>query len=136
MTIFEQVGGAPTFRRLVDSFYQKVEADLELRALFPANLEPGKEAQYYFLMQYFGGPGTYSEKRGHPRLRARHLPFTIGQKERDLWLQYMLEALAELAIAEPARTEMEEYFRRASTFMINQVEEGHPSLRIVGNNNQ
>lgn len=133
MTIYEQVGGADTIRQIVEAFYRRVEADPVLRPLFPPDLEPGKHSQYLFLVQYFGGPGTYSEQRGHPRLRMRHNQVSIGQQERDHWLEHMLAALDEVGVAEPARTEMREYFHRASTFMINHMDAGHPSLRIVGN---
>jgi hemoglobin len=132
-TIFKQIGGFPTFERLVNDFYSRVEADPELRPVFPAELEEGKRAQMLFLAQYFGGPDVYSQERGHPRLRMRHAPFTIGQHERDLWLGHMLAAIDAVGIAEPARTEMREYFSRAATFMINKVEPGHPSLKVIKN---
>jgi hemoglobin len=118
-TLYVSVGGADTFRRLVDRFYARVEADPLLRPLFPADLEPGKEHQYLFLIQYFGGPTAYGERRGHPRLRMRHAPFVIGQAERDAWLAHMLAALDEVGIAEPARTTMRGYFEHAATAMMN-----------------
>lgn len=118
-TIFDMVGGEPTFRRLVDVFYTKVEADPVLRQLFPDDLEPGKHYQYLFLMQLFGGGTIYSEQRGHPRLRMRHMPFPIGQAERDHWLTHMLAAVDEVGITDPARAQMREYFERAATHMIN-----------------
>ena len=126
LTIYEFVGGAETFRRLVDEFYARVEADGELRALFPGDLDPGKEYQYLFLSQYFGGPTTYIEQRGHPRLRMRHIPFAIDGRARDAWLRYMLEAIEVVGIQEPARGIMREYFQRASEAMIN-------TYRPVGN---
>ncbi|TVR19102.1 MAG: globin [Anaerolineaceae bacterium] len=118
-TIFEQVGGAQTFQHLVDVFYAKVEADAALRAIFPADLEPGKRWQFLFLQQFFGGPSDYLAERGHPRLRMRHMPYPIDETARDRWLQYMLEAIDEVGIAEPARSVMREYFDRGSSFMIN-----------------
>jgi hemoglobin len=120
-TIYEQVGGEQTFRRLVDAFYARVEADPRLRPLFPAELGPGKEGQRLFLIQYFGGPGDYSQQRGHPRLRLRHAPFAIGQAARDAWLTHMLAAIDEVGIAEPARSQMRSYFAMAATAMINQA---------------
>lgn len=120
-TIYEQVGGAETFRRLVDVFYERVAADPLLRPMFPADLEPGKKHQFLFLVQYFGGPTTYSQQRGHPRLRLRHAPFPIGQRERDAWLAHMLAAMDEVGIAEPARSTMHRYFEQVSTAMINRV---------------
>jgi hemoglobin len=131
--IFKQIGGLPTFERLVDDFYRRVVADPELRPVFPEDLEEGKRAQMLFLAQYFGGPDVYSQERGQPRLRMRHAPFEIGQHERDLWLNHMLAAIDAVGIVEPARTEMREYFNRAATFMINKVETGHPSLKFIKN---
>jgi hemoglobin len=119
LTIYESVGGAETFRRLVDSFYARVEVDALLRPLFPDDLAAGKDHQYLFLMQYFGGPSTYGERRGHPRLRMRHAPFVIGQAERDAWLAHMLAAVDEVGIAEPARSIMRTYFEQAATAMMN-----------------
>lgn len=119
-TIYDQVGGAATFRRLVDYFYAQVERDPRLRPMFPADLEPGKLHQLLFLIQYFGGPTDYNQLRGHPRLRMRHNPFPIGQVERDAWLGHMLDAVDHVGIAEPARSAMRSYFEMAATAMINQ----------------
>ena len=118
-TLYEQVGGDPTFRRLVDAFYARVERDPLLRPIFPEDLEPGKENQFLFLTQYWGGPPRYDALRGHPRLRMRHAPFKIGQAERDAWLGNMLAAIDEVGIPEPARAALREYFETGSTFMIN-----------------
>jgi hemoglobin len=118
-TVYESIGGGETFRRLVDRFYALVEQDPLLRPLFPADLGPGKEHQYLFLMQYFGGPTAYGQLRGHPRLRMRHAPFAIGQAERDAWLAHMLTAVDEVGIAEPARSAMRSYFESAATAMMN-----------------
>jgi hemoglobin len=119
-TIFELAGGESAFTRLVDAFYARVEQDALLRPMFPADLDPGKLHQRLFLMQYFGGPGTYSQQRGHPRLRMRHAPFPIDQAARDAWLGHMLAALDESAIPEPARSAMQHYFEMAASAMINQ----------------
>lgn len=118
-SIYQQVGGDPTFQRLVDVFYRKVEADELLRPMFPDDLEPGKHWQFLFLTQVFGGPARYQVQRGHPRMRVRHMPFPINQAARDHWLAHMLSAIDEVGIAEPARTEMRTYFERGSAFMIN-----------------
>lgn len=118
-TIFEMVGGEETFRQLVDTFYAKVEADDDLRAMFPDDLEPGKKWQFLFLMQYWGGPRQYATERGHPRLRMRHHPYPITQAASDTWLNYMLEAIDEVGIQDPARTIMREYFERGAGFMVN-----------------
>jgi hemoglobin len=131
--IFNQIGGFPTLERMVSDFYSRVEADPELRPVFPADMEDGKRAQLLFLVQYFGGPDVYSQERGQPRLRMRHAPFEIGQRERDLWLKHMLAAIDAVGIGEPARTEMREYFSRAATFMINKVESSHPALKFINN---
>jgi hemoglobin len=118
-TLYELVGGMETFRRLVDAFYRRVEADPVLRPVFPEDMEGNKRSQYLFLAQFFGGPTTYSEERGHPRLRMRHFPFAIDQQARDHWLKNMLDAIDEVGIEEPMRSEMADYFERGSTFMIN-----------------
>src|ERR1700749_625310 len=90
VTFYEAVGGEETFTRLVHRFYEEVAADRELRPVYPApGLGPAEEPLLFFLMQYGGGPSTYNELRGHPRLRMRHVPFKIGEKERDLWLKHM-----------------------------------------------
>lgn len=122
-TVYDQVGGDPTFRRLVDHFYARVERDPLLRPMFPADLAAGKEHQFLFLTQFFGGPARYQERRGHPRLRARHLPFSIGAREAGAWLGHMLAAIDEVGITEPARTAMRNYFDYAAHFMINQPPE-------------
>ena len=117
--IYELAGGDEPFRRLVDSFYARVERDPLLRPLFPVDLEPGKERQFLFITQYFGGPARYNELRGHPRLRMRHAPFAIGQAERDAWTNHMLAAIDEAGFVEPARSALRDYFERAATFLIN-----------------
>lgn len=118
-TVYDMIGGEDTFRRLVEAFYQRVEAHAELRALFPADLTDGKEWQFLFLMQYWGGPTRYDDQRGHPRLRMRHMPFAITPILRDAWLRCMLEAIDETGIQEPARKIMRDYFEQGATFMIN-----------------
>jgi hemoglobin len=122
-TVYEMIGGDDTFRRLVDAFYARVENDPILRPLFPEDLSPGKEHQFLFLSQYWGGPARYEARRGHPRLRMRHFPFAIGQKERDAWVGHMLAAVDEAGIPEPARSQMIEYFERSASFLINRAEQ-------------
>jgi hemoglobin len=117
--VFDQVGGFPTFEALVDAFYDRVKADPLLSSMFPEDMTEPKEKLSLFLAQFFGGPPEYSRLRGHPRLRMRHLPFRIGQAERDAWLGHMLAALDESGIEEPARSEMRQYFEDGSAFMIN-----------------
>jgi hemoglobin len=100
-TLFEIVGGEAFFRRLVDAFYDGVATDDVLLRLYPhaPDLRGARERLRMFLVQYWGGPTTYSDERGHPRLRLRHLPFHIGREERDRWLEHMSAAI-EVATAE------------------------------------
>ena len=118
-TLYEDVGGDPTFRRLVDSFYMRVEADPVLRPLFPADLEPGKERQFLFLTQYFGAEARYSDQYGHPRLRMRHMHVKIGMRATEAWVNAMLAAIDEAGIVEPQRSLMHQYFERGAPHMMN-----------------
>lgn len=120
-SLYESIGGDATFHRLVDAFYRRIEADSLLRPLFPVDMTPGKEGQFLFLTQYFGGPQRYTEQRGRPFLRMRHMPFAIGERERNAWVGHMLAAIDEIGIPEPQRAIMREYFERGATFMINQA---------------
>lgn len=120
LNIYELVGGLPAFERLVDAFYDAVETDPVLRPLYPQSLDESRLHLGLFLSQFFGGPPDYSMRRGHPRLRARHLPFVIGKRERDAWVAHMLAAIDEAGIEEPARRHMRTYFQDAATFLINQ----------------
>jgi hemoglobin len=126
VTVYDLIGGEATFERLVTVFYAKVEADEVLRAIFPEDLEPGKRYQQLFLMQYWGGPTAYIEERGHPRLRMRHYPFPITEDLRNRWVEYMLAAIDEVGIQEPARSMMREYFDRAASVMINRYDPPTP----------
>ena len=99
VSFYEAVGGEETFTRLVHRFYQEVAADPVLRPVYPTqDLGPAEEHLRLFLIQYWGGPPTYNELRGHPRLRMRHVRFRIGETERDLWLKHMRTALDELSL--------------------------------------
>src|SRR6266536_6124938 len=117
---YEAVGGEQTFRRLVGRFYAKVAEDPLLRSVYPGeDLGPAEEHLRLFLVQYWGGPRTYSEQRGHPRLRMRHVPFPIGQAERNAWLAHMRLAVQQ-SPAEPADAQaLLDYFESASTSLIN-----------------
>ena len=130
-TIYEQAGGDAPFQRLIDAFYARVEHEPILRPLYPANLGPSKEHLFLFVTQYFGGPPRYNALRGHPRLRMRHAPFAIGQRERDAWVRHMLAAIDEAGFAEPARSVLREYFARAATFLINHPANPH-SIELLG----
>ena len=111
--------GDETLRRLVDAFYDRIAVDPLLRPMFPADLTEARENQYLFLVEYFGGPKRYQAKRGHPRMRARHLPFAIGPREAQAWLANMFAAIDEVGIAEPARGWMRGYFTYAAEFFRN-----------------
>ena len=124
MTFFEEVGGEPTFRKLVDEFYAGVADDPILRPLYPEeDLGPANERFRLFLMQYWGGPGTYSETRGHPRLRMRHAPFQVGIAERDAWLRQMRRAVDSLNLDPADDATLWNYLERAAFFMVNVDEE-------------
>jgi hemoglobin len=118
--LYERVGGAPFFTALVDHFYDGVAADEVLRPLYPEeDLGPAKVRLRDFLVQYWGGPTTYSDERGHPRLRMRHNPFAIGEVERDRWLLHM-RAAVDAAAPDPAeRDELLAYFDMAADAMRN-----------------
>jgi hemoglobin len=120
-SVYELAGGEETFRLLVERFYAGVANDDVLRAVYPdEDLSGATERLTLFLIQYWGGPPTYSERRGHPRLRMRHQPFAIGQVERDAWLRQMTAAVDSLDLASPVRKALLDYFDTASTAMINQ----------------
>ena len=118
-SVFELAGEAK-LRELVRRFYTGVAADPVLRPVYPEkDLAGATERLTLFLIQYWGGPPTYSERRGHPRLRMRHQPFAIGQTERDAWLRHMTEAVESMDFAPPIRKALLDYFEVASTAMIN-----------------
>jgi hemoglobin len=121
VTLYEAAGGEPTFRRLVHRFYQEVAADPELRAVYPSkDLGPAEEHLRLFLMQYWGGPSTYMERRGHPRLRMRHVHFAIGEAERDAWLRHMRTALDEIQLPAELDAELWNYLVMAAHSLVNQ----------------
>lgn len=119
-TLYEKLGGAEPFRRIVGAFYDRVENDESLRPMYPRSLHCAREHLALFLVEFFGGPPNYTALRGSPRLRMRHLPLRIGQAERDHWLTHMLGALDDAGIPEPARGLMADYFTSGSAFLINQ----------------
>lgn len=119
-SLFELAGGEATFRVLVQRFYARVATDPVLRPVYPEeDLAGATERLTLFLIQYWGGPTTYSDRRGHPRLRMRHAPFAIGQAERDAWLGHMTAAVMSLDLAPQVRGALLDYFEKASTAMIN-----------------
>jgi hemoglobin len=119
---FERAGGEQTFRLLVQRFYAGVAMDPLLRPLYPEeDLEPAADRLALFLIQYWGGPTTYSQARGHPRLRMRHAPFVIGEAERDAWLRHMREALDSLDLPEDVATRLWDYLTMAAESMRNSL---------------
>ena len=124
LSLYAAVGGEETFRRLVSRFYQRVADDPELRAVYPSrDLGPAEEHLRLFLIQYWGGPGTYSERRGHPRLRMRHARFAIGEAEREAWLRHMRAAMDELALDEAQDRLLWDYLVMAAHSLVNQRSE-------------
>lgn len=121
ITLYEQVGGSAFFEQLVDRFYQGVEADPVLLALYPdhADLAGARRRLALFLIQYWGGPTTYLEERGHPRLRARHSSFAIGSVARDAWLRHMREAIDASDGPPDAKRRLHEYVTMAAEAMRN-----------------
>ena len=111
--------GPEPFWRIARAFYARIDRDAFLRPMFPTDLEEPIRNQAEFLMQYFGGPTDYSNRKGHPRLRMRHMPFAIGVAERNAWVACMRGALEDAEIPEPHRGAMMAYFERTATFLIN-----------------
>ncbi len=119
VTLFERVGGMPFFAELTRRFYEQVALDPVLRPLYPADLGPAEDRLRLFLAQYWGGPTTYSELRGHPRLRMRHAPYLIASAEQRAWLSAMVGALDGMAVADDDRAELVAYFEMAATHLRN-----------------
>lgn len=120
VSFYDAVGGEETFRRLVHRFYEGVAVDPILRPLYPEeDLGPAEERLRLFLIQYWGGPRTYGERRGHPRLRMRHAPFPIGGPERDAWLARMRVAVEELKLPEQLEKMLWDYLVMAANTMVN-----------------
>lgn len=127
VTPFELFGGAEFFDALVAAFYARVANDDVLRPMYPEHdLGPAERRLRMFLEQYWGGPQTYSEERGHPRLRARHLPFVIGPVERDRWLALMHEAVLEQGLDEEREMMLWQYLVAAAFAMVNAMDTPTP----------
>lgn len=117
---YAEVGGAPVFHRIVHRFYEEVARDEVLRPLYPEeDLGPAEDRLRLFLEQYWGGPRTYSDQRGHPRLRMRHVPFKIGPIERDAWLRCMRIAVDEEDLSPEHREQLWNYLQYAAASMQN-----------------
>jgi hemoglobin len=124
MTFYDDIGGRATFEKLVREFYVGVAADPVLRPMYPEeDLEGAIQRLTGFLEQYWGGPGTYSEQRGHPRLRMRHLPFKVNPDARDRWLLHMRAAVDSLHLSPLDDETLWDYLERAAHAMVNTFEE-------------
>ncbi len=122
-TFYDAVGGADTFHAIVSRFYELVAEDEILRPIYPEeDLTGARDRLRMFLEQYWGGPRTYSDRRGHPRLRMRHAPYRISPIERDAWLRCMNIAVASIdsrTLDDEHRRELLEYLEKAAHFMVN-----------------
>lgn len=124
-TFYERIGSETIIRTLVDRFYDLMDKEplaAGIRAMHPEDLSTSREKLYLFLVGWMGGPALYVERFGHPRLRARHLPFPIGQRERDEWLWCMFKALDEVVSDEALREQLAHAFLQTADFMRNQAE--------------
>jgi hemoglobin len=130
-TLYHRVGGLPFFIALVDRFYDAVQHDARLRPLYPDDLSKPRRHLALFLAQYWGGPPTYNEERGHPRLRMRHAKFPIGPQEREAWLEHMLAAVASSPAAEADKTALRAYFESAANGLINRFPERGVPLSLI-----
>jgi hemoglobin len=120
VTFYDEIGGHETFKRMVEVFYREVALDPVMRPMYPEDdLGPAAERLTMFLEQYWGGPTTYSERRGHPRLRMRHAPFAITSAQRDAWLRHMRAALDEIALPAAYDKVMWEYLTSAADSLRN-----------------
>jgi hemoglobin len=123
VSVYDAVGGRPFFVDLVDGFYTGVSADPVLRPMYPDDLTEPRRHLAGFLTQYWGGPSTYSDERGHPRLRMRHAPFVIGEAERDAWLRHMLGSLDAVAASRDAPAaavdRIRSYLTDVADFLVN-----------------
>lgn len=123
-SFYEAIGGHETFARLVEVFYEGVARDEVLRPMYPEeDLGPAADRLRMFLEQYWGGPTTYSEQRGHPRLRMRHAPFHVNPDARDRWLKHMRVAVDSLDLAPLHHAQLWDYLERAAYSLVNTFEE-------------
>jgi hemoglobin len=121
-TLYGRVGGAAWFVALVDRFYEGVATDPVLRPMYPDDLTEARAHLAAFLVQYWGGPATYSEERGHPRLRMRHAPFPIAGAERDAWLRHMRAAVERGGLSADDEAQVLDYFEMAARHLVNRPE--------------
>ncbi|KAA9148763.1 globin [Microbacterium lushaniae] len=138
LSFFDEVGGEAVFRRLVEVFYREVALDDVLKPMYPEeDLGPAQERLTLFLMQYWGGPTTYSQGRGHPRLRVRHMPYAVDADARDRWLRCMRTAVDELELPPLHEATLWDYLSRAAYAMVNTIDAtgdrgARPSLPLAG----
>jgi hemoglobin len=121
-TLYQRVGGDAYFEALTSRFYAAVREDPVLAPIYPADEADFEQARRHlcgFLVQFWGGPTTYSDERGHPRLRMRHAPFAVGQAERDAWVRHMVDAVRSSGAGSMEEAQMVSYFESAATQMIN-----------------
>lgn len=123
-TFYDDIGGQDTIRRIVARFYAGVADDEVLRPMYPEqDLGPAEDRFAMFLAQYWGGPGTYSEQRGHPRLRMRHAPFAVTPLAKEHWLKHFRDALDEVALTPEQDAQFWDYVTHAAQFMVNTLDE-------------
>jgi len=123
-TFYEKIGGHETFERIVTVFYQGVAQDEVLRPMYPeADLGPAARRLWMFLEQYWGGPTTYGDERGHPRLRMRHVPFKVNPDARDRWLRHMRAGLDAASLAPADDALLWDYLERAAHSLVNTFED-------------
>lgn len=125
VSLFEKLGGEQGIRQLVDTFYDRMDRAAEyapLRAMHPPHLDGSRDKLFWFLCGWSGGPQHFQQRFGHPRLRARHMPFAIGEAERDQWLACMAEALAQCGVADPVRAALWPSLSGLADWMRNQAE--------------
>jgi hemoglobin len=117
--MYDRLGGMAFFEALTERFYAGVEADPLLRPLYPEDLGPSRRHLCLFLAQFWGGPRAYEDERGHPQLRARHLPFRVGPEERDHWLAHMSAAVEAAGLSALDNAQLMGYFRASAAHMVN-----------------
>jgi hemoglobin len=117
-SIYEELGEV-TIRKIAHLFYKGVEEDTLMRPMYPKDLAPAEERFALFLIQFFGGPTTYSDQRGHPRLKMRHFPYAIDFDAREHWMKHIANAMHQIEVDEFTRSQMMQYFENASLHMIN-----------------
>nr|WP_263294087.1 globin [Microbacterium sp. EST19A] len=123
VTFYDEVGGRETFAKIVSVFYREVALDPVLKPMYPEeDLGPAEQRLLMFLEQYWGGPTTYGDTRGHPRLRMRHMPFRVDPDARDRWLRHMRTAVDEAQLSPLHETTLWDYLERAAYAMVNTME--------------